>query len=693
MKNKKTFLIALGIAAGLADINAQSFYGQMHRSYDSMACTLSKYKAKAQSTVAGSFTENNNLRKVPVMILRKFISAALICAALFSGSGVLAQKETTQWYFGSGTARDFLMSPPAQLTCNPILPTGNSAATISMADSAGNLLFYSNGYQVYNATQTLMANGGGLISGPATPQGLAVKIPGSNTEYYLFTAGINSLQGLYCSKLDMSLAAGLGSVTVKNMLLSDSSNLQMAATMHCNGTDIWLLSHKMYTSQYTAYLITAAGINTTPVLSVAGPTMAHNAPGQLKISPNGSKVALALHYFGYGIFDFDNSTGIVSNYQGFGPFPGSQYCQGVEFSPDGTKLYGVQTGTPYFALQWDLCAGSPSAIAASQTTLAINTLNHNRNHLQIAPNGKIYYTLTQPGKGCFGVIHQPNRAGLACQFQDTGDCGTKIPYGGLPGFVSNLFRQKIAFTYTAQCQSASFHAFGSEFGQCYQVAASGYSNLTASWDFGDPGSGTANTSNQVNPVHYFSGVGTYSVRAILNYKCRTDTIIQSVTISNANPSFTITGPAAICPAETHTLHASGSPSLSYAWSSGQTVQALPINPSVTTVYTVTATDTITGCSTTLTHIVTMKYCVGLPEIDALSSAALYPNPGRGLFNLESKIPVTWLVRDVLGRTIIQSAEPANRTLIDLTNFGAGMYFVELQSESARRTILLQKVSD
>src|SRR5690606_7867780 len=143
---------------------------------------------------------------------------------------------------------------------------------------------------------------------------------------------------------------------------------------------------------------------------------------------------------------------------------------------------------------------------------------------------------------------------------------------------------------------------------CYQVAAAGYSNLAAYWDFGDPASGTENTSYQVNPIHRFTAPGTYSVRVILTSKCNVDTVTGSVTVQHTAPVFSVTGPAAICAGETHSLNANGNSGLMYVWSTGDTALTIPVSPSVTTVYTVTAYDTLTGCVTERNHIVTMKYC-------------------------------------------------------------------------------------
>lgn len=54
------------------------------------------------------------------------------------------------------------------------------------------------------------------------------------------------------------------------------------------------------------------------------------------------------------------------------------------------------------------------------------------------------------------------------------------------------------------------------------------------WDFGDPASGNYNTSTQQNPMHIFTGAGTYNVKLIVtNIGGCTDTIIKPVDVAPA----------------------------------------------------------------------------------------------------------------------------------------------------------------
>jgi gliding motility-associated-like protein len=54
--------------------------------------------------------------------------------------------------------------------------------------------------------------------------------------------------------------------------------------------------------------------------------------------------------------------------------------------------------------------------------------------------------------------------------------------------------------------------------------------VDVAWSFGDPGSGVNNTAGTVNAGHTFSAAGTYTVTAIVNLDCGTDTLFETVTV-------------------------------------------------------------------------------------------------------------------------------------------------------------------
>ena len=425
------------------------------------------------------------------------------------------------------------MSSPPLLLTNSAMNTIEGCASI--ANAAGNLLFYTDGVTVYDQTHTAMANGTGLLGNNSPCQSaIIIKKPGSATLYYIFTVqGISGAAGLNYSIVDMSLSSGNGSVTVKNAGLYNSGCAEkITATKHCNGIDFWIVTHDFNSTNIRAHLLTSVGMVTTAVLSSIGPSVGPPySLGCLKFSPNGRKLGMT-DYYGYvDLFDFDNNTGTASNWisllTGYPSY-------GCEFSPDGSKFYAGSFGSTTMR-QWNLCAGSNTAIVASQYTIVAG----NPWSMQLASNGKIY--VARNGSD-LGIIHNPNGLGAACSYSNTGQ--SIFPRGtvrSIPNMVNSGFKPiPPPFTFTVSnaygCQSAAFIApFTVQTYTLTNCIASGYSLTGMVWNFGDPLSGTANTSTLSTPVHAFTNLGTYTTSLILYYSCGggTDTIFLPVNINQA----------------------------------------------------------------------------------------------------------------------------------------------------------------
>ena len=484
---------------------------------------------------------------------------------IFFNFSLFSQNETKKWYFGAQAGLDFSTTPPTVLT-NGALTASYSCASI--ADAAGNLLFYTDGQTVYNSSHAVMSNGTGLFGNNYSSQGsLIVKQPGNTNIYYIFNTPYcnttNCTTGINYSIVDMSLSTGSGSVTVKNAnLYTGYVSNKLTATRHCNGVDIWILTRDWYswtstttgsfTPTFMAYLLTSTGVSTTAVTSSAN-TYSFNSFswtdwGCMKLSPNGKKLALGVwnnwswttNNSSFELYDFDNTTGIVSNSVSLATITSSNSWYGgygVEFSPDGTKLYGgsYYINSPLF--QWDICAGTASAIAASVYTVA--TSANYLGSLQLASDGKIY--CAQWNQGSLSVINNPNGAGAACNFSVSGQSvSPKTSAFSLPNFMSSNFIQRpppTPFTHTVSnsygCQAAQFNTTYNPSVTVVGCAASGYSLSGLQWTFGDPASGASNTSTLVSPIHAFTTLGTYSVQLVLYYSCGggTDTLKQVVNIN------------------------------------------------------------------------------------------------------------------------------------------------------------------
>jgi hypothetical protein len=524
---------------------------------------------------------------------------------------LFSQNENTKWYFGHGAALDFTTNPPTTIAGSSMSVTGGCA---SVANSAGTLLFYTDARSIWNASNSVMANGTGLAGQTGDSQALIVRKPGSSTIYYVFTVdGGYSITGFNYSIVDMSLAAGLGSVTVKNATLYPNYCAQkLAGTLHNNGVDIWIVTHEMNSNNFRAHLLTSTGISTIGVISSVGTYYPpFQVTGHIKISPNGRKLGLCEAGSGsqQELYDFDNNTGIVSN-----PLvlPNSFGGWGQEFSPDGTKFYGtIYSNNQYYLCQWNLCAGSNSAIAASQVTILTGT--NNLHSMQLAPNGKIYLARFQQSD--LGVIHSPNTAGVGCNYVDVGfSLAPKYTWFSIPNFITST---------TVNAMPNNLNIGGNTtlcIGHSITLTANGAANFT--WS-------TGSTSNSI--VVSSSSNTVFALSSNANPTCP---LSYSTAVSVfQNPIVLTSGNSGICSGQSTTLTASGA-SL-YQWSPGGNSQTIVISPTVNTTYTVVGTST-NGCIGTalptvsvyplpmvLAGVTSLMICAGNQVVFTGSGASTY----------------------------------------------------------------------
>lgn len=383
------------------------------------------------------------------------------------------QQEAANWYFGNNAGIQFnYITETVTPVSDGQLFTEEGCTSIS--DSNGNLLFYSNGVNVYNWQHTIMANGTGLKGNQSSTQSaIIIPKPGSNSIYYIFTVDTDFSgdpdEGFHFSEVDMNLNLGLGAVTRKNQqLLFNTSEKLSAVLKDCESESIWVVTYADNNAQFPsagvtnntfyAYEVSETGVNTTPVVSVT-PFNITERRGYLKFSPDGSKIAVANIGRGLYLFDFDTDTGIVTNGSqipidfNFGSSqPQSPY--GLEFSPNNQFLYVstfFETSQDDFTnpnaqfgalLQFNL-----SAADISDSEVVLDSRQMYRSALQLGPNGKIYRSSSKTyneGDTFLSVINNPNSPGFGCNYDHAAlDLGGNLSRQGLPPFIASFFNEKI----------------------------------------------------------------------------------------------------------------------------------------------------------------------------------------------------------------------------------------------------------
>lgn len=551
--------------------------------------------------------------------IAKIHALAIVILMTLSQVSFAQQERFFNWYFGNQAGLSFAGGTPVALT-NSAMSTTEGCASIS--DANGNLMFYTNGLNVYNRNHVVMTNGAGLNGHQSSTQSaIIVQKPLSNTIYYIFTADADvGPDGIQYSEVDMSLSGGLGAVTAnKNILMRTPSCEKITAVRHCNNRDVWIVTHDWGSNSFRTWLITPAGVNMTPVVSNTGSVIGginQSGYGQLKANPDGNK--LLAGYYGFGgtngtnkfeLYDFDNSTGMVSNGFTLATETGAYGC---EFSPDGRVAYGATNQGRL--VQFNLCAGSNAAIQASKVVIGV--LGPFIGSLQMGPDGKIYISRNSTS---LSVINNPNVVGTGCGFVNAAiSLAGRTSSMGLPNLASFYVRPEIQpFTFTSNCTDVSFTSptVNASSNSCANAANA---IQGVQWNFGDPTSGAANTSTALNPTHNFSSTGTYSVELILDLGCYYDTLIQSVNVTGFNVVMSSTPAACGSNSGTATATPAAPGTYTYSWSNGAT--GATITGLAPGLYTVTVTES-SGCSAT-----------GVADVQSGGSAVLTVNTNNVLCN-------------------------------------------------------------
>jgi len=384
------------------------------------------------------------------------------------------------------------------------LITGKGSSVIS--DINGSLLFFTDGETVWNRNLGTLQNGTDLAgSSFSTQSSIIVPQPGDGGLYYIFSVDQiwnfqESTKGFRYSIVDMAGNSGLGRVTQKNRPLIDTVPEKVTSTLHANGIDYWVVTVEWRTNKFYAYLINNQGLDTANIVTSnegtvqTGGLADNNSVGYLKFSADGSRLAQAIYGDGIiEIFDFNNQTGDINFSKRLSNALEYENAFGIEFSPNGEYLYYTSAPVNPFANK-DLYQYEISS--ATLTHLNADASKRDVTALQLASDGKIYVARYE--SDTIGIIENPNRPGLACNYDNDGLAIVNESVAGMPNFVQSFFDIPV-FTYIHHC-----------YGDSTIFKITNTANIdSVFWNFHD--AGLNNTSKDLSPGHIFVQPGDYNV--------------------------------------------------------------------------------------------------------------------------------------------------------------------------------------
>jgi gliding motility-associated-like protein len=496
----------------------------------------------------------------------------------------IADHEADRWFFGQNAGLDFRAQDPVADMTNYMLNIPTSAAV--MADSNGVVILYTDGIRLYNHAAQVILNGEGLhgFVGYTMPV-LIVPKPGSDSVFYVFTThrpkqNVNDPQtvfGLEYNEVNLNRNGGNGEVTIKNkVLIPPEVSSKLTAVKHSNGVDYWVVGHKFNSNEFCSFAVTKNGVDTNGYVSSvlgtvqAAPGETNNGIGYMKISPDGTKLALAIHGSDvYEIYNFDASSGKVSNVITSPATFNEAY--GIEFSPDSRYLYGSTTSTslpqpnytpPSYIFQFDISSGNSIFNPGTYDTIAMDTLGSYFGGIQLGTDGRIYVSRSPYGNAALSVIQNPKRPGSACNFTTNAlDLLGKKSRFGFPNFVQSYF------------DIPHFDVENICFEDVTNFILTDNSNVDdASWQFTD---GSPVTLNGIQPAYTFSGPGTYNVSVTETFNGVTYGPYSETIVVNALPPVDIGDTVYMYPGSPILLDA-GPGQITYEWSTGESTQTVKI---------------------------------------------------------------------------------------------------------------------
>lgn len=350
--------------------------------------------------------------------MKKFTLLFLVSVLLVVMHETQAQNfKDHNWYFGnSPEAIRFKKSnnDPAILK-QQATPFGTGGSAVATDPLTGDLLFYTDGENVYDASHQLMYNGDNLGAKNDISQPVAISpVPGKPGQYYIFSndPSATAVPNVQVSIVDMTLsgnagaeAPSLGEVVQKQVATGVLSTAEAMTVIKGNGPEDYILlvqdgtAIKSYKIENTLPLQGAP--NSINEQQIAAGNFVHNPTNNtIAVIPANENANIKL-------YEFDPATGgltVLDTIQNSAKI--GELLYDAAWSPDGKTLYFSRSSTAntttgqIYQYHEDLAAPQP----------VLESPVYRSYGLQTGPDGRLYHLYLEENNNIFklGRIDNPN---------------------------------------------------------------------------------------------------------------------------------------------------------------------------------------------------------------------------------------------------------------------------------------------
>lgn len=360
----------------------------------------------------------------------------------------IAQNEGNIWFLGGSSATDSVyktcMIDFAGDTLTRSYLYQNLPFRItntSISDAAGHLLCFSNGENIYSRNRQVMENGLDFFPKSNGNQYtfsqsyILLPIPDEpNKVIYIYgdpnflnegnTIGYTTLYGAIA---DMGLNGGLGSIVQRELALgTDTTTVgHITAVRHGNGRDWWVLIPRFEGDTFYKYLLTPDGLKAMGKQISPSTTWGF---GQVVFSPDGQwygrynwhGIIPDSSYSTFDLYRFDRCTGLLGEHitKTYSTDGTKGKSGGIAFSNSSRYLYVSRWDSIF---QYDLQA--PDILASEEVVAVYDGFLADFNRptrfftLLLAPDKKIYCSVSNVNSRYLHVIENPDLPGPACNVQ------------------------------------------------------------------------------------------------------------------------------------------------------------------------------------------------------------------------------------------------------------------------------------